>query len=146
MGAKSKQEGSKGEQEIIDLIKCPNCGAKLMSLPVGYPLFDVQCKKCLFRAQIKTNNCKPKDQVFGAGWDIMQKNLRTGQMIPPLIVNFKWQEGSSQRRKVIFFPFLTKKNIKLKIRSESGAHPGYQEFNYVGLLDENTPKTVLLEE
>jgi hypothetical protein len=146
MGIKSKQEGNKGETEVVKKVPCPNCGSKLMKLPVSYPLFDVQCTKCLFRAQIKTNNCKPKDQIFGAGWDIMDKNLRTGQLIPPLIVNFKWKEGQKQKRTVLFFPFLTKKNLRAKTRSQNGSRPGYREFNYIGLMSDNIAKIVLKEE
>ena len=64
----NKQTGNQGEQEVVDLIACPNCGKKLMLLPPNYPLYDVQCTACSFRAQIKTNNSKPKSEVFGAGW------------------------------------------------------------------------------
>ena len=86
----SKTSGYLGEQEVVDLVSCPNCLNKLMLLPVNYPLNDVQCTGCNFRAQIKTNNCKPKAEIFGAGWDITEKVLKSGFLMPPLITNYKW--------------------------------------------------------
>jgi len=58
------------------LVPCPNCAKKLMSLPKNFPLYDIQCTGCSFRAQVKTNNSKPKNEIFGAGWDIMSKVLK----------------------------------------------------------------------
>lgn len=60
--------------------------------PPNYPLYDVQCTGCSFRAQVKTNQSKPKAVVFGAGWQIMNKVLKSGYMTPPLFLNFKWSE------------------------------------------------------
>jgi hypothetical protein len=145
--AKSHQSGSDGEAEVVQAVKCPNCGSSLMALPVSFPLFDVQCKRCLFRAQVKTARCPPKNEIFGAGWDILEKNRKAGHLIPPLIAHFHWKDKTGQaRRKVYFFPFLTDDNIRLRTRSSNGKRPGYREFNYVGLLGENVPRMVLLEE
>jgi hypothetical protein len=74
----------------------------------------------------------------------MKKNLRAGHLIPPLIVNFKWHEKGKKQQQVLFFPFLSKKNLKHKQRSQNGVRPGYKEFNYVGLFNEGTPKMVIL--
>lgn len=41
--SKNKISGDEGEQEIIDLVPCPNCKKKLMLLPENYPLYDLQC-------------------------------------------------------------------------------------------------------
>lgn len=137
------REGRAGEADIVRLIRCPNCGCRLMPLPRSYPLYDVQCTGCLFRAQVKTNNCKPKSRIFGSGWDILSKNRRAGHLVPPLIVNFKWVEGGRKRRRVMFFPFLSTSNLQPRVRSKRGQRPQYKEFNYVGLLDETTPRVVL---
>ena len=142
---KNKQQGDDGEIDVVRRIACPNCGKRLQQLPPGFPLFDVQCRRCVFRAQVKTNRNKPKDEVFGAGYEILAHFLASGQLIPPLIANFRWREGSSVRQRVIFYPFLTMKNIRRRRRGSSGARPGYEEFNYVGLQKEGTPKRVLLE-
>jgi hypothetical protein len=91
----------------------------------------------MFRAQVKTVRfAPPKDQIFGAGWDVLEKTLKTGQLIPPLLVNFQWSAGATTRarQEVHFFPFLTKDNVRKRQRSEGGQRPGYREFNYVGLL------------
>ena len=90
--SKNKESGDRGEIEVVNLIPCPNCKKKLMILPKNYPLFDVQCVGCNFRAQVKTNQSKPKKEIFGAGWDIMEKVLKSGFIIPSLITNFKWYE------------------------------------------------------
>jgi len=95
----NKKWGDKGEQEVVDLVQCPNCGKDLMLLPPNYPLYDVQCTGCSFRAQVKTNRTKPKPIIFGAGWQIMEKVLKSGFMVPPLIANFRWQEQGQTRRK-----------------------------------------------
>lgn len=64
----NKERGNVGEEEIVKLVPCPNCGKKLMKLPKNYPLVDVQCEGCTFRAQVKTVNSSPKKIIFGAGW------------------------------------------------------------------------------
>ena len=79
----NKDSGDAGEQEVIDLVPCSNCNKKLMKLPQGFPLVDVQCTNCVFRAQIKTNNHRPRAKIRGAGWNIMNGNIKTGQMVPP---------------------------------------------------------------
>jgi len=63
----NKECGDQGECDIIEKVPCPNCKKKLMSLPPNYPLVDVQCTGCTFRAQIKTINSKPKNVLFGSG-------------------------------------------------------------------------------
>ena len=147
--SKPHVSGAKGELEIINDYKCPNCNSKLLRLPASFPLFDVQCQRCLFRAQVKTTtDCAPKDQIFGAGWDILEKNLKAGHLIPPLIVIFNWQDKKTKKlnKKIFFFPFLTeKKNIHHRKRSHKGKRPGYPEFNYIGLRDETVPKMVLYD-
>lgn len=124
-----KLVGDFGEQEIVDLIPCPNCKKKLMILPPSYPLVDVQCTACFFRAQIKSNNTKPKKEIFGAGWDIMDKVLKSGYQVPPLIVNFKW----SSRQEVRFYPFIPKINLKKRTLPANAIRANYKMFNYIGL-------------
>src|SRR3990167_4242870 len=109
--ATKKESGGSGEQEIIGFVPCPNCGKSLMKLPPNYPLYDVQCIGCSFRAQVKTNQSKPKSIVFGAGWQIMNKVLKSGYMTPPLFLNFKWIEKVSSKQEIRFYPFVPKKNL-----------------------------------
>ena len=100
----------------------------------------------MFRAQVKTARCAPpRDQIFGAGWDVLDKTRKTGQLIPPLIVNYQWQDRATGKNHqvVYFFPFLTKDNIRKRERSDRGQRPGYKEFNYVGLRDDNMPRMTL---
>jgi len=129
----NKLSGDKGEKEVVENIPCPNCGKELMTLPKNYPLYDVQCTGCLFRAQVKTNHCKPKPIIFGAGWDIISKVLKSGYMIPPLITNFKWVNKKGQNQEIRFYPFIPKKNLKMHQLSPTARRANYKMFNYVGI-------------
>lgn len=131
--AGNKISGDLGEQEVVDLVQCPNCGKKLMLLPTSYPLFDVQCTGCSFRAQVKTNNAKPKSEIFGAGWDIIDKVLKSGYMVPPLIANFKWAENGNNKQEIRFYPFIPKKNLTKRVLSETARRANYAMFNYNGI-------------
>lgn len=129
----NKQSGETGELEVIKLIPCPNCGKKLMALPQNYPLYDVQCAGCSFRAQVKTNQSKPKSVVFGAGWEIMDKVLKSGFITPPIFANFKWIEKGKQRQEIRFYPFVPKKNLRKYKLSAKARRANYWMFNYVNL-------------
>ena len=132
--AGNKASGDYGEQEVIDLVPCPNCHKKLMLLPTAFPMVDVQCTACNFRAQVKTNNSRPKAEVFGAGWDITEKVLKSGYLMPPLITNFKWVELGEIRQEIRFYPFIPKMNLRKRTLSENHkTRPGYKMFNYIGL-------------
>lgn len=129
----NKKSGDSGELEVVDLVPCPNCGKKLMILPPNYPLFDVQCTGCSFRAQVKTNQSKPKSVVFGAGWQIMSKVLKSGYMTPPLFLNFKWDEKGKKMHEIRFYPFVPKKNLSNYKLSPTARRANYEMFTYVGM-------------
>lgn len=130
--AGNKKAGDDGEKEVIKLVVCPNCGKPLMLLPSGYPLFDVQCTGCSFRAQVKTNKTKPKKEIFGAGWQIMEKVLKSGFITPPLIANFKWKDKTGLHQEVRFYPFVPKKNLRKYQLPPHARRANYWMFNYVG--------------
>lgn len=129
----NRENGDTGEQEIIDLVPCPNCQKKLMLLPPNFPLYDVQCTGCSFRAQVKTNQSKPKAVIFGAGWEIMDKVLKSGFITPSIFANFKWMEKGVENQEVRFYPFVPKKNLRKYQLSETARRANYKMFNYVGL-------------
>ncbi|MBI3772900.1 MAG: hypothetical protein HY272_09400 [Gammaproteobacteria bacterium] len=143
MNAGNNKSGNDGEREVIRLVSCPNCSKPLMQLPTNYPLYDVQCSGCAFRAQVKTNKCKPKDEIFGAGWDIMDKVLKSGFIVPPLLVNFKWKEKGKNKQRIVFYPFIPKSNLKKRQLSSSARRANYKMFNYIGLSE--LPNFVLYE-
>ncbi len=122
--------GDEGEIEVTKLVRCPNCIKDLMLLPNGYPLYDIQCTACNFRAQIKTNNTKPHEIIRGAGWDIMEKVLRSGFLVPPLIVNFTWKEKGYEKQEIRFYPFIKKKNLKKYTANIKSRGRLYKMFNY----------------
>ena len=131
--SKNKISGDDGEQEVVEKVPCPNCSKKLMLLPKNYPLYDVQCVGCSFRAQVKTNNTKPKSTIFGAGWDIMEKVLKSGFITPSLITNFKWSDKTGYHQEIRFYPFIPKNNLKMHRLSQTARRANYKMFNYVGI-------------
>lgn len=128
-----KQSGDAGELEVVELVPCPNCFKSLMVLPKNYPLFDIQCTGCNFRAQVKTNFSRPKDEIFGAGWNIMDKVTKSGFIIPPLIANFKWIENGQEKQEIRFYPFIPKINLRKRQLSPTARRANYWMFNYIGL-------------
>jgi DNA-directed RNA polymerase subunit RPC12/RpoP len=136
-------EGRSGEDEVVALVPCPNCGKPLMKLPTNYPLYDVQCTGCSFRAQVKTNNRKPADEVFGAGWEVIEKIIKAGFPIPPLIAHFKWNQGNKMHRQILFYPFIPKANLRKRQLSATARRANYKMFNYTGL--KKLPHFVLLD-
>lgn len=143
MKKKNKKIGDQGELEIVRLVPCPNCKKPLMKLPPNYPLYDLQCTGCNFRAQVKTNRSRPKKEIFGAGWEIMDKVLKSGFVTPPLIVNFKWKEKNKTRQKILFYPFVPKSHLKKWQLSPIAKRANYKMFNYVKL--DKLPSFVLYE-
>lgn len=135
--------GDQGERDIVELVPCPNCGKGLMQLPKNYPLYDVQCVGCSFRAQVKTNHSKPKPIIFGAGWDIIEKVLKSGFMVPPLIAHFVWEEEGVSVREVRFYPFIPKTHLQKRTLSPTAQRANYSMFNYIGL--DRLPYFVLLQ-
>lgn len=131
--SKNKQNGDIGEMEVVEHVPCPNCRKDLMLLPPNYPLYDVQCTGCSFRAQVKTNKSKPKKQIFGAGWQIMEKVLKSGFVTPPLITNFKWKEKGMEKQEIRFYPFVPKSNLKKYQLPPTARRANYWMFNYIGL-------------
>lgn len=131
--SKNKESGDAGEIDVVAKVPCPNCSKKLMVLPPNYPLYDVQCVGCSFRAQIKTNRSKPKKEIFGAGWDIMEKVLKSGFITPPLITNFVWKDKMGEHQEIRFYPFIPKKNLKMHQLSPTARRANYKMFNYIGI-------------
>lgn len=131
--ANNKIQGDLGEKEVCNLVPCPNCKKKMMVLPKNYPLYDIQCEGCNFRAQVKTNTSKPKSEIFGAGWEIMEKVLKSGFLVPSLITNFKWKDKEAEYQEIRFYPFIPKKNLKIRTLSSQAIRANYKMFNYVGI-------------
>jgi len=129
----NKKSGDEGEKEVVKLVQCPNCSKDLMLLPPNYPLYDVQCTGCSFRAQVKTNASKPKAQIFGAGWQIMDKVLKSGFLTPSLITNFKWKDKEGKHQEIRFYPFVPKTNLKKYQLPPTAKRANYWMFNYIGL-------------
>jgi hypothetical protein len=76
---------------------------------------------------------KPKAVIFGAGWEIMNKVLKSGYLVPPLITNFKWEEKGVSHQEIRFYPFVPKKNLKKYQLPEAARRANYWMFRYEGL-------------
>ena len=101
-----------------------------MLLPPNYPLYDIQCTGCSFRAQIKTIGSKPKKLFFGAGWEIMEKVLKSGFMVPSLFANFNWTEKGIAKQEIRFYPFVPKTNLRKYQLSSNARRANYKMFHY----------------
>lgn len=141
--SKNQENGRAGELDVVENVPCPNCTKKLMILPPNYPLYDVQCTGCSFRAQVKTNQSKPKPIIFGAGWEIMDKVLKSGFITPALIANFKWKDKEGKHQEIRFYPFVPKTHLKKHKLSETAKRANYWMFNYIDL--HKLPHFVLLK-
>ncbi|MBI4175240.1 hypothetical protein HY523_01330 [Candidatus Berkelbacteria bacterium] len=129
----NKLAGTEGEQDVVAKIPCPNCGKALMLLPSNYPLYDVQCCGCAFRAQVKSVKTKPTSVLLGAGWEIIDKVLKSGFMIPPLIVNFSWIQNGKSQQEIRFFPFVPKRHLQKRQLPPTAKRANYKMFNYINL-------------
>ncbi len=129
----NKDAGDLGEKEVVDLVLCPNCNKKLMLLPRNFPMYDVQCTGCTFRAQVKTNNCKPRNIIFGSGYDIYNKVLKAGYLSPSLIALFRWNTKNGLCREIRFYPFIAKGNIQKYTPKETAKRKNYKMFLYAKL-------------
>lgn len=143
MAKANREQGTLGEKDVVKKVPCPNCGKRLRLLPPGFPLYDVQCEGCVFRAQVKTNRSAPKNEIFGSGYAVLRHSMAIGQLIPPLIANFVWTEGRTLHQRIVLYPMITKENIRKRTRGSDGSHPGYEEFNYIGMR--SAPQAVLYE-
>jgi hypothetical protein len=131
---KNKVAGNKGEQQVIKLVPCPNCGKALMKLPESFPIYDLQCTGCFFRVQVKSSQSKPRpgNVIRGAGWAVIDKALKSGMLMPPLIVNYQWTENGKKRHRIVFYPFVRRDNLK-KRRLSDPKRSNYWMYDYVGL-------------
>lgn len=139
----SSSLGDEAERFVAKRIACPSCGGRLRVLPPGYPLFDVQCGSCLFRAQTKRVKEKPRSRLRGGSWSVVNLYLRTGQLLPPMLVCFDWPETSGRPGSVYFFPFVPAKNVKRRVlSSRHKSDAGRAMAEYLGMLA--LPHQVLL--
>ena len=130
-----KETGDWGEQFVVSNVECPNCGKSLSLLPAGYPLFDVQCTACLFRAQVKTANARPAARIRGAGWGVMSAALKSGAAVPPMLAVYRWLDDGARRVEVRFYPFIPRGHLKSRPLSKDPHHPraNYWMFEYFGM-------------
>jgi hypothetical protein len=126
-------QGAQAERFVVQYLSCQSCGSSLRELPVGYPLFDVECVRCLFRAQVKRVKAGPRDRLRGGSFDLVSHHLKTGHLLPPLFVCFGWETGAATPGEVWFFPLVPAKNVKARILSERHSTPGRRMAEFVGM-------------
>ncbi|MEI7900833.1 MAG: DpnI domain-containing protein [bacterium] len=133
--ANTKNTGDAGEQYVVENIACPNCGKPLMKLPQNYSLADVQCTGCVFRAQVKTISSLQKYTIRGADWDIMEKVLKAGHLITPMIAHFVWKANGAEHHKAVFYPFVPRKCLCKYQFGSSAIKVNYKMCNFSGRRD-----------
>ena len=127
-----KATGDSGEELVANTAPCPACGKALRLLPESYPLYDVQCSACLFRCQVKTTAGSPKSTIPGAGWQILNGALRTGQQVPPLVYVANVGEAAKEDPVIRFFPFIPKSHLKRReaFTSKKSSRSPHKMFSY----------------
>jgi len=60
----------------------------------------------------------------------MAKVIKSGYLVPPLIVNFKWKEGHVKKQQIRFYPFIRKNNLKKYTANIKSIGRSYKMFNY----------------
>ncbi len=70
---------------------------------------------------------------MGAGWDIMEKVLKSGFITPSIFTNFKWLEKGMDKQEIRFYPFVPKINLRKYQLSSVARRANYRMFNYIGL-------------
>jgi hypothetical protein len=136
--------GTEAEEFVCANVPCPSCTSPLRPLPGGYPLLDVECTGCLFRAQVKRVKMKPRSRLRGGSWGPVDVWLKTGFLLPPMLVCFDWPAGEAGPGSIYLFPLVPKKNVKRRRLSE--AHKtaaGRVMTEYVDMLQ--LPYTVVYE-
>lgn len=73
----------------------------------------------------------------------MEKVMKAGVRIPPLIANFRWLEKGIEKQEIRFYPFIPKANLKKYQLSPTARRANYRMFRYVGL--DILPHFVLLQ-
>jgi hypothetical protein len=126
-------EGRQAEQFVVENVRCPSCDKALRELPRGYPLYDVECVRCLFRAQVKRVKAAPRDRIRGGSYDIPRHHLKTGHLLPPMFVCFGWETGADAPQEVWFFPLVPARNLTMRVLSERHATPGRSMAEYIGM-------------
>lgn len=140
----SASSGAEAEAFVVERIACPSCGSALRPLPSGYPLYDVECTRCLLRAQVKRILAAPRDRIRGATWDVMSHHFKTGHLIPPMFACFGWPSGAPEPLTVWFFLLIPTANVKMRVLSDRHqTQPGRRMAEYVGM--KSVPHFVVFE-
>lgn len=127
--------GEEAERFVVSHVPCPSCAHELRALPRGYPLYDIDCTRCLFRAQVKRVLARPRSRIRGASWEVMQHHLKTGHLIPPIFACFGWRSDAVAPESIYFFPFIPATHLKVRVLSANHKTPGRRMTEYERMLE-----------
>jgi len=117
--------------------------AEQFVIPTGFPLYDLDCTRCLFRAQVKRILSPPRNRIRGASWEVLNHHLKTGQLVPPIFACFGWKTGEPTPQIIFFFPFVPATHLRKRVLSENHATPGRKMTEYERMLE--LPKMTVWE-
>lgn len=60
----------------------------------------------------------------------MEKVVKAGFLVPPLIVNHKWTEGDVAKQEIRFYPFVMRRNLIKRVANIHGGKRIYNMFDY----------------
>ena len=128
--------GEEGELWVRQHVRCPNCAKGWFErYPSGYPLYDVYCLRCQFRAQVRKHYLPAsRSRHVGASWEKIGASLTVGEPLPPIIYCHGWPSGAADPEEVFLYPFVPYSVVKARA-IKTGPQTGRNMTDYVGLRD-----------
>lgn len=101
-----------GDLFILNFIMCPNCNGRLAPRSQG-KWINVGCETCAFGCRFVSARCSPESPTLHASPDQLEDLLTDAkELLPPIIMHFRWRAEGMQHEKVIFYPFLAYRFLK----------------------------------
>jgi uncharacterized protein YbaR (Trm112 family) len=97
---------------ILNLIACPNCNGTLRAQPAENELRNVFCDSCNFACRFETAFSSPTNSVLVLPSTQLEELITEKEMLPPLIIHFKWTDDDIAYEQVQFFPFIAYRFLK----------------------------------
>ena len=92
---------------ILNMVPCPNCTSQLEAKPIQHEWKNVFCTNCPFACRFITVHHDPNISKFNILPEDLKKLLADKTLLPPLIIDYKWNRNNIKFEKVILFPFIS---------------------------------------
>jgi hypothetical protein len=103
---------------VLNFVPCPNCKSRLEARPVEREWKNVFCTNCDFACRFVVALNDPNESKLNILPKDLEGLLSDKVSLPPLIIDYKWNDGEIDWEKVYFFPFISFQFLK-----EQQEHP-----------------------